>query len=685
MEIREDQGLGFHLKAVLAGERKFESAARSVTRMILEKGVDKIARSGQTAYDFRFFRQGQKHIVGWFEEISELVNFIKDASEGGPSKELALVFVGEPGNGKTFIMEYICSKYRQFIGRKENRRFTFNFVNMDEFGKYGNIRVMQSQTFEDPVLLAMNLFESRDESSEYLAKAGFSDTAVEGLYEDYRSLGACTSYIWSDMRDHYNGDIEKMLAHIQLVPVPLDENLGTVAGKYSAGDKITSSAVDLRGDEDVWRGIQLTDTSNPYRFDVRLGALARVGGGGIHFADEIFKNKPDLLHIYLQAIQNRTIELKGYRWPVDTLIIATSNNAEYNRFISEKEQAPMKDRCSIVYVSHNTDYKLQRQLTTYVLGTRKRTTIEGEPLHFDPNLNYALSVGMTLTRLPRSLKLTPVEMMKLEAGETAGEKHIKTLIEIKKQLNSNQDVTTRWGQKGIGHRGLGRTLDTMLAMPETHEGKCLFALDCFRAIEQETLDMVSESMDRDKFSKDLAEARKLYRREIKTSIFNAFRDDPDAIRKDVMAYVNMIIGIGDERVGPDKTWRYRDPQTGELKPIKLDDRFIKSVESRLGFNSEETRESHRTTIRKIYGQRIATDPNYDFMDNESLVRAVTDVRLESDVAGAASLVGALSNTTNDENMQIRNRMIDTMLNKLGYCKTCAQKTIEYFIEKVDES
>jgi serine protein kinase len=61
------------------------------------------------------------------------------------------------------------------------------------------------------------------------------------------------------------------------------------------------------------------------------------------------------------------------------------------------------------------------------------------------------------------------------------------------------------------------------------------------------------------------------------------------------------------------------------------------------------------------------------------------VRLESDVAGAGSLVGALANQTNEENLRVRNRMIDTMLGKLGYCKTCAQKTIEYFCEKEDES
>ncbi len=53
--------------------------------------------------------------------------------------------------------------------------------------------------------------------------------------------------------------------------------------------------------------------------------------------------------------------------------------------------------------------------------------------------------------------------------------------------------------------------------------------------------------------------------------------------------------------------------------------------------------------------------------------------------GAGSLIGALANRTNEENQKLYDRMTNTMLEKLGYCKTCAQKTIEYFCTKVDES
>ena len=74
-----------------------------------------------------------------------------------------------------------------------------------------------------------------------------------------------------------------MLDFIQIIPVPLIESLGTITGKYPAKDKITSSSVDLLGEESIQRLLHITDTNNPYRFDLRRGALARVAGGGIHF------------------------------------------------------------------------------------------------------------------------------------------------------------------------------------------------------------------------------------------------------------------------------------------------------------------------------------------------------------------------------------------------------------------
>jgi serine protein kinase len=409
-----------------------------------------------------------------------------------------------------------------------------------------------------------------------------------------------------------------------------------------------------------------------------------VAGGGIHFSDEIYKNKKDLVQVYLGVIQNRVIEIDGFKWPIDSLILATSNNSEFHRFLSEKEETPIVDRCRICYVSHNTNYRLQKELTSYAIGTETRTTFLREFLHQDPNLNYAASVAVVLSRLPRSGKLTPVETMKLAAGEVAGEKSIKTLTEVIDTLNQDPEIINRFGQKGLGQRNLGRAVQLLIESSETNEGRCMFAYDIFRALERIILDYVTDANDRIKYLEDLKTAKGLYRERIMTEMFNAYMDEPLAIRKDVLNYVNMIIGVDAENLGPDRIWKYKDPQTGELKAIKIDPRYINSVEERLGIKTEEQRETFRTSIRKIYGQKISVYPNYDFMDNLELVKAVTDVRLKSDIAGAGSLIGALANRTNEENQKLYDRIIDTMLTKLDYCTTCAQKTIEYFCTQEDD-
>ncbi|MFZ0449890.1 MAG: hypothetical protein WAL98_11670 [Desulfatiglandaceae bacterium] len=678
-------GLQDHLVAVKKGSKRFENAFEGVTRMILETPIEKVVVNGKTTYDFAIFRTGKKHIIGMYDELNSFVSYVKDAAEGGSSKEMAFVLVGEPGNGKTFLVDFLCSKYREFLSREPNRKYTFRFIHMDQMPSYGRLSVIESQTYEDPMILAMNLFEDPDENRKYIAeKGGFSDKEIETLYGNFRPLGACSGYIWNDIRNHSGGDLDDMLKFVEIIPVPLTESLGTVTGKYPAKDKITSSAVDLLGEESIQRLLHITDTNNPYRFDLRRGALARVGGGGIHFSDEVFKNKKDLVQVYLGVIQNRTIEIDGYKWPIDTLIVATSNNMEFYRFLAEKEEAPIVDRCRICYVSHNTNYKLQKDLTAYAIGSEARTTLTREKLHQDPNLNYATSVGAVLTRLPRSEKLTPIETMKLAAGEVAGEKSIKTLAEVIDSLNQDPQITNRFGQKGLGQRNLGRALQLLIESSETNEGECMFACDIFKTLERIVLDYVSEANDRIKYLEDLKTAKGLYRERIMTEMFNAYMDEPFAIRKDVMNYVNMIIGMDAESLGPDKMWKYKNPQSGELKALKIDERYIKSVEERLQLKTEEQRETFRTSIRKIYGQKISVDPNYDFMDNLELVKAVTDVRLKSDIAGAGSLIGALANRTNEENQKLYDRMIETMLKKLGYCRTCAQKTIEYFCTQEDE-
>ncbi|MCL5031600.1 MAG: serine protein kinase PrkA [Bacteroidetes bacterium] len=677
-----------YLMELKEGQHRFENVFESLARMLFSDPgfIKPVIVNGKSTYDFTQFRYGKKHIIGLFEVINKFVAFIKDAAENGESKEMAFVLVGEPGNGKTFFVDFLSTMYRKYISIPENNKYTFRFSLPAELDGYGKLRSIESQTYEDPVVLTMNLFNEIDDNKEYLSKLGFDDPQVEHFYKNYRPLGADTEFILNDLKNYFDDNIEKVKECIDIVKVPISETLGTITGKYPAKDKLTSSGVDLVGEESIQRLLHITNSNNPYRFDLRRGALARVGGGGIHFADEIFKNKTDLLKIYLGVVQNRVIEIDAFKWPIDTFIIATSNNADVQNYRVNDEEKPILDRCKFCYVAHNTNYKLQEDLTKYALGEGDKTTFVGDKLHIDPNLTYTLSVIVTLSRLPRSDdKLTPIEMMKLAAGEVAGEKSVKTLAEIVDQLEHESDTTKRFGQKGLGQRDLARMINTQRGYSETNEGKCMFSLNVFKAGEEVILDYVQDNTERAKYFEDLKIAKDLYRKRIRTEMFNAFMDEPEAIKKDVMMYVNMIVGMGRSDLGPDKIITYRDPQTKKMQPIKIDERFVNAVENELEMKTQEQKESFRGQIRKIYAQRLQTDKNYDFMDNVDLVKSVTDTRLNSDIASAGGLVGALANRTNEDNEKLYNRIVTTMKNKLGYCTTCAQKTIEFFCTQDHQS
>jgi hypothetical protein len=142
---------------------------------------------------------------------------------------MAFVLLEEPGNGKTFFVDNLCTFYRQFLSIPENRRYTFNVVNLDKLGGYGKIGTIQSQTFEDPVILAMNLFESRDDGKEFLAALGdFSDDQIDRLYHSYRPLMDESHAIRKDVINYVN-----MIIGIDAENLGLDLHNWLAISKYS--------------------------------------------------------------------------------------------------------------------------------------------------------------------------------------------------------------------------------------------------------------------------------------------------------------------------------------------------------------------------------------------------------------------------------------------------------------------
>ena len=682
-----------HVQHVAHGTVRFQNAYESVYEMILNGGHETKIVNGQPKTDFKIFRQGNRPMVGMYNEIMSLVSYIKNGAENGPAREMAFVIIGEAGNGKTTLIEYLCDKYREHVSMPANQRFTFRFTGLDneKFDNAFGLANMESQTFEDPMILAMNLFSEKEKNIAFLQSCGMNEEQIDCAMKKYRPLGACTEYNFTRMIEQTalsDNDILRLVdEHVRVVPVKIGANSGILTGKFSPLDKQNSTSADLIGNIDVQRTL-LLDPENPYTFNLRIGALARSACGGIHLADEYFRNKPDLLQIYLSAIQNRTIEWRGYKWPMDTIIIATSNHVPYANFAGDGENAPLLDRCQPCYVGHCTNKNEQIILTRYALGDVK-TTITGQKMHIDPNLESIASIATVFTRFPENKgdkKLSREDMLHLCADESAGDKTKAMLKEIVESLDKEQDFRKRFGQTGLGQRGLQKALVSMQKLQEVEEGKCLFTDDVFEAFKNTVRDdPVLDLQQKTRFiDEEFPAARNHYLHMIRETMFNAYLNDPDAIRGSVRNYVNMVVAIGSQQElrSDQRTHVFTDPISGRRERIDIDQTFINGVEDKLGLTNKERKENFRSHILKLVGQHTWNgDRNYDFMDNKPLVHAVTDYTLDADINGCGSLAGALVNRMHDENNKLYNRLLETMTTKLGHCTTCAERTMKVYCDK----
>ncbi len=147
MTAQKKGSLQQHLIAVKEGNRIFENAFQGVVRMILEQGFEKVVVNGKTTYDFNIFRTGRKHPIGMYDEINSFVSFVKDAAEGGSSKEMAFVLVGEPGNGKTDLFRRVPLRPLPAVSHAGGKPQVY--LPLHRHGKAGQLRPDQRHRLPD--------------------------------------------------------------------------------------------------------------------------------------------------------------------------------------------------------------------------------------------------------------------------------------------------------------------------------------------------------------------------------------------------------------------------------------------------------------------------------------------------------------------------------------------------------
>ncbi|MCB1807349.1 MAG: PrkA family serine protein kinase, partial [Candidatus Competibacteraceae bacterium] len=252
-----------------------------------------------------------KDFYGMEDSIEQIVSYLKHAAQGLEEKKQILYLLGPVGGGKSSLAE--CLK-----------------ALMEKIPFYA---IQGSPVFESP----LGLF-SADEDGPILE-------------EDYgiprRYLRTIMSP-WAVKRLHeYNGDITQFRV-VKLKPSILDQ---IAVAKTEPGDENNQDISSLVGKVDI-RQLEHFAQNDPDAYSYS-GGLCRANRGLMEFV-EMFKAPIKVLHPLLTATQegnyNGTEGLSAL--PFEGLILAHSNEAEWQTFRNNKNNEAFLDRVYIVKVPY---------------------------------------------------------------------------------------------------------------------------------------------------------------------------------------------------------------------------------------------------------------------------------------------------------------------------------------------
>ncbi|OED50264.1 PrkA family serine protein kinase [Endozoicomonas sp. (ex Bugula neritina AB1)] len=250
---------------------------------------------------------------GMEEAIEQIVSFFKHAAQGLEEKKQILYLLGPVGGGKSSLAEKL----------------------KDLMQKVPFYAIKGSPVFESP----LNLFNP-DEDGDIL-------TQEYGIPERY--LGGIMSP-WAVKRlNEFGGDITKFKV-VKLYPSILNQ---TAIAKTEPGDENNQDISSLVGKVDIRQLEEYSqDDPDAYSFS---GALCRANQGLMEFV-EMFKAPIKVLHPLLTATQegnyNSTEGMGAI--PYNGIILAHSNESEWQTFRNNKTNEAFIDRVNIVKVPYCT-------------------------------------------------------------------------------------------------------------------------------------------------------------------------------------------------------------------------------------------------------------------------------------------------------------------------------------------
>lgn len=544
---------------------------------------------------------------GMEETIEKIVSFFKHAAQGLEEKKQILYLLGPVGGGKSSLAE----RLKQLMEKSH----IYVLVAGDEV----------SPVWENPLGLFSN-YRSELESEYGIEK---------------RYIPSCPSP-WATKRlEEFEGDISKF--KVRKLKMSISSQIGI--SKTEPGDENNQDISALVGKVDIRKLAEYAQNdADAYNYS---GALCRANQGLMEFV-EMFKAPIKVLHPLLTATQegnfNGTENLPAI--PFQGIILAHSNESEWESFSNDKKNEAFLDRVYIVRVPYCLRVDEEVEIYNKLLKGSSLSQAPCAPLTLDMLAQFCV-----MTRLKNPENSILYSKMRVYNGENLKESDpkAKSLQEYK------DDAGITEGMNGISTRFAFKVLSKVF----NHDSEEVAAnpVHLFYVLEQEIVNMQLPK-----------ETEEYYLNILKSTLTSKYAEFiGDEIQK---AYVDSYHEYGQNLFERYITYAdhwcqdndYRDPETGQQFDRSSLNEELEKIEKSAGIANPK---DFRNDVVQFYLRHKAKNngksPSWDSYEK---IRNVIEKRIFSkteDLIPVISFSGKASKDEEKKHSEFVSRMV-----KRGY-------------------
>ena len=591
--------------------------------MIMAAGVED--NTDGAPREYKFF---QEDLYGVERTLQQLVEeYLNPASRRLDIRKRILMLVGPVGGGKSTLVTLI-------------KRGLEKYSKTDPGANYA---IKGCPMHEDPLHLIPEELRSDFKSS-------------LGIYIEGDLCPVCQYRL-----DHEWG------SNINNVPVQriiLSERTRIGIGTFKPADPKSQDVAELTGSVNIQALTEYGQESDPraYNFDGELNIANR----GVMEFIEMLKAEKRFLYELNTVAGEQTIKASRFALIYcDVVVIAHTNEYEYNSYFSSKENEAMIDRIFVVKVPYNLRISDEVRIYEKLIGqsdVHDKTfgaEMDLARIHIAPHTLRVAAMFAVLTRLKPSKKsgLSLPTKMKLYDGERQvgdwDQRHVKEL----------HDEYQDEGMNGLSARFIINRISSALVKGGKHY---VTPIDVLRSLMDGITELTGSEEERNRYKGFLNDVRKEFDEMAKKEVQRAFVYSYEESAKTLMDnYVDNVEAYCNRE-------KVKHPITGE--DVEPDERLMRSIEEQISVTENQKKEFREGIMRSV-ASLMRRGQNFSVASDERLKEAI-EKKLFTDLKDVVKITTS-TKTPDDTQLKKVNEVIDRMCKEQGYTPESANELLRY--------